>query len=484
MYESTRTLRPYQQDAIAELRQAIGHGSRRPMLQLPTGGGKTAIAGEIIRLALAKGGRVAFCVPAVSLIGQTVESFAQAGILDVGVIQAQHPMWNPGASVQVCSIQTIERRAFPDVTLVIVDEAHRMFKVIAKWMDGWPHTVFVGLSATPWAKGLGKLYDNLIIGGTTAQMIADGYLSDFRVFAPSHPDLTGVKTVAGDYHEGQLADAMDKPKLIGDAVESWLKLGEGRPTIVFAVNRAHAKHLQNEFERAGVSAGYIDAYTDMEERARIAEAFADGEIQVVCNVGCLTTGVDWDVRCIVLCRPTKSKMLFVQMMGRGLRTADGKSDLIIIDHSDTHLNLGFVTDIHETTLDDGKHKESSKTEKEQPLPKECSKCHFLKPPKTAECPACGFKPERQSEIEHEEGELQEIRGKKKRYSTEEKQRWYSMLIGVCRNRGYQDGWAYHKYMSKFGVAPSNKFSKSPLAPDAEVWGWVKHMQIREAKRKK
>ncbi len=112
------------------------------------------------------------------------------------------------------------------------------------------------------------------------------------------------------------------------------------------MDRAHAKNLQAQFEAAGVPTGYIDAYTKPDAREALFRRFTAGELRAIASVGCLTTGVDLDVRCIVLARPTKSEMLFVQIIGRGLRTADGKSDCLILDHSDTHLRLGLVTNIH------------------------------------------------------------------------------------------------------------------------------------------
>src|SRR5439155_12036812 len=110
---------------------------------------------------------------------------------------------------------------------------------------------------------------------------------------------------------------------------------------------------QQKFLEEDIPAEYIDCYTEAPERKAIAERFHAGEVKVVCNVGCLTTGVDWDVRCIILARPTRSEMLYVQLVGRGLRTADGKTEALILDHSDNHVRLGFVTDIHYDELDQG-----------------------------------------------------------------------------------------------------------------------------------
>lgn len=384
-----KPLFPYQATAIAELRASFAKGRKRPLLQAPTGAGKTRIAAEIIAYALSKDRRVTFTVPALSLIDQTIEHFWAEGVRDIGVMQADHRMTSGRRPVQIASVQTLARRPLPDTDLVIVDEAHRAHAIIYKWMAAKPELMFCGLSATPWTKGLGKHYDDLIIVTTTQQLIDEGRLSPFRVFAPAHPDLTGVKIVAGDYKEDQLAAAMNKTNLVADIVRTWLEKAEKRPTLVFAVDRAHAKHLQERFLAAGVSAGYQDMNTTDAERAAIRRGFHDGTLAVVCNVGTLTTGVDWDVRCIVLARPTRSEMLFVQIVGRGLRTAPGKPDYcLILDHSDNHSRLGFVTSIHHDALDDGKAKQKPDRRRD-PLPRECPACHRLRPPRVTSCPSCG-----------------------------------------------------------------------------------------------
>jgi DNA repair protein RadD len=492
---SVRELRDYQSGAIDELRQALREGCKRPLLQAPTGAGKTRIAGAIIDMARAKGNTVAFCVPALSLIDQTVESFSRDGIEDIGVIQADHVMTNWRAAVQVCSIDTLARRGFPNVKMVIVDEAHRKSETIVKWMAEKPDMIFIGLSATPWAKGLGKHYDRLIIVTTIAGLIERGYLAPMRVFAPAHPDLSAVKTVAGEYHEGQLSDAMDKPALVADVVETWIKLGEARPTLVFAVDRAHAKHLQLCFEGAGIRAGYQDAYTDPAERARIRDEFKRGLLEVVCNVGTLTTGVDWDVRCIVLARPTKSEMLHVQIIGRGLRTADGKADCLILDHSDNHHRLGFVTDIHHQELDDGKDRGKAENRK-PPVPKECASCHYLRPPKVLKCPACGFQPVATTNIDMVDGELREFTpgGKKSKDAVAghivlrgvaiPHRQFYAMLMSHAAGRGYKPGFAAAKYKDAIGGWPPRGWAADkPIDASYEVAQWLRSQQIKYAKRR-
>jgi superfamily II DNA or RNA helicase len=223
-------------------------------------------------------------------------------------------------------------------------------------MPDWGDVPFIGLSATPWTKGLGAWYSDLIVASTTQDLIDRGLLSDFKVYGPSHPDLSEVRTVAGDYHEGELSAVMSDAKLVADIVGTWIRLAQGRPTLCYAVDRAHAKKLQQQFESQGVKCAYQDAHTNTAERLKIKTYFHSGDYKVVCNVGTLTTGIDWDVRCISMCRPTKSDMLLTQIIGRGLRTAREKDYCLVLDHSDNHQRLGFVTDIDVsyTRLHDGR----------------------------------------------------------------------------------------------------------------------------------
>lgn len=481
------TLRPHQERAISEIRLAIAAGDRRIMLQAPTGAGKTKMAADLVEEARALGWRVIFVVPALSLIDQTVERFYAEGIRDVGVIQANHHLTNYARPVQIASVQTLTRRKHVhDFDLVIIDEAHQQFEFIKEWLarPDMANIPVVGLSATPWSRGLGKVYNKLIIAATTQELIDAGYLSKFRVFAPSSPDLSGVRTVAGDFRDDDLSKAMDKSALVADVVDTWIARAKGRPTLCFAVDRAHAKNLQQKFIASGVTAEYIDAYTPAADRSVIAKRFHSGEIEVVCNVGCLTTGIDWDCRCIVLARPTKSEMLFVQMIGRGLRTADGKDDCLILDHSDNHLRLGFVTDIHHQKLDDGRERQKAQPKAIEALPKKCPKCTFLKPPKTPNCPACGFKPEPKCDVVSKDGELVEYAGRSQRVVQREQERaeFYRQLKHYASNRNYQRGWISHKYKEKFGHWPPSDYERLlAMPPTPSTLGWIRSRQIAYAK---
>lgn len=482
---TARPLRPHQSTALAMLKRSFLAGNRRTVCQLPTGAGKTRLAAEIVNGALSKGRTVAFTVPAISLVDQTVDSFAMEGIGNVGVMQGNHELQNMAMPVQVCSVQTLGKRGCPDVDVVIVDECHMRFKVISQWMAKRPNVTFIGLSATPWAMGMADDWQDLVCPVRMQDLIDQKFLSPFRVYAPTHPDLSGVRTVAGDFHEGDLADVMGDRVLVADIVRTWLKLADWQPTLVFAVDRAHARKLQGEFAAANVPMGYCDAHVDRIERKVLFDQMARGEIAGIVNVGTLTTGVDADVRCIVLARPTKSEMLHVQIIGRALRTAPGKSEALILDHADNHARLGFVTDIHHERLLKGKEKNKTRKEKGEPLPKECPSCNTLKAPKVRECPVCGFEPSAQSDIETEDGELVEVtKGGKRKATMADKAAFYSQLLWIARERNRSTGWASHTYRDKFGVWPIGEAKHvRPFPATPEVLAFVKAKDIRFIKGK-
>ena len=459
------------------------------MLQAPTGFGKTLTAAHIIQRALDKGRRVAFTVPALNLIDQTVAALEAEGIHAIGVMQGVHERTDRDQPVQVCSVQTIVRRKRPQVDLAIVDEAHLMHKEIFRWMSDCPGIPFIGLSATPWSRGLGKYYDDLIAAATTADLISGGYLSQFVAFAPSEPDLAGVRIVAGDFCERELADAMDRPVLTGDIVETWLKRGEGRSSFCFCVNRRHAQHVAERFLEAGVAAEYMDGATPREEREEIFGRFRSGQTRVICNVGVLTTGVDLDVRCIIDAKPTQSRILFVQTIGRGLRTAEGKDHLLILDHAGNHLRLGLVTDIGQEHLDDGKERQGAvqrARERGEPLPKLCEECRAVVHRTARDCVSCGAPIHAKTEVESVDGELVELGSRRSggnALDITEKTAFFAELKGYATARGYNGGWASHKYRERFGIWPNDPRIKFAVAcvPSLKTKNWIVSRQIAFAK---
>jgi superfamily II DNA or RNA helicase len=491
-------LRPYQEEALQAIRASVGQGVRRLVVQAPTGSGKTLLAAAIVQGAQRKGNRMVFVVPAISLVDQTLEMFYAEGIRDVGVIQANHDMTNWSKPVQIASIQTIRSRGvYPEAKVAVFDEVHQLHKEHIKWLGHpeWANVPFIGLSATPWTKGLGKYFDSLLVMSTTKELIASGFLAPFRVFASDTPDLSNVKTVAGDYHEGQLSNVMQGSALVANIIETYKDKWNKGKTLCFGVDCAHAQMLQARFHDAGISCAYQDAKTPSKERLAIKRGFHDGAYDVICNVGTLTTGVDFDVRCLILARPTKSEMLYTQIIGRALRLGEGKDHALILDHSDTTSRLGFVTDIHHDRLSSGKFDDSEAVKRKPPLPKPCPKCACLIPVGVKICPACGFERTIVSSVTEKDGQLVEFTGafrkkgqtsaKQHGYSLPEKARFFAQLKGYGELKGYQPGWAANKYREKFGAWPDWSIKGvNPMKPGPEVSQWIRHTFIEWAKSKR
>lgn len=496
MSNGLKPLRPLQVTALEMLRDVIRSGARRPMLQASTGFGKTVLAAHIIAGVRQRNKRVAFCVPALGLVNQSFSRFVENGLpaVEMGVMQGDHPWRRPHAPIQIATAQTLQRRALPNVDVAVLDEAHELHEVYRRWMEESPQTLFIGLSATPWSRGLGLRFDRLVKPTNLRELIDQGYLSKFRVYAPSHPDLTSVKVVAGDYHEGQLGEVMSKPKLVADIVSTWLTMGAGRPTLCYAVNLHHARLLHDRFAEAGVRVAYVDANTPGEERDVIGRRLAAGEIQVAVNVGTLTRGIDWDVRCIILARPTRSEMLFVQIIGRGLRTADGKDDCLILDHSDTHQKLGMVTDIDHAALDMGEKlskKEKQAKQQEQPLPTCCPSCSALMPPGSRACGSCGSTLPLIDPVIGVAGELVELGNGNKAATTSEK--WlaqqprreiYAQLLSIRIERQYLPVWVDRAFKDIFGVWPRGLGAVEPYPASQILKSWIRERAKAFAKRKK
>lgn len=476
-----KELRPHQVKALAMIREAIGRDRKQSVvLQAPVGFGKTLCAAKIIEGAQAKGNRVIFTAPMISLINQTVAAFEAEGIRDIGVMQSNHPRTNARASVQIASVQTLARRDIPQAAVILVDEAHIKSDVIDGLMAERPDVKFVGLTATPWRKGMGLTWQDVVIPITMAELIEQGFLSRYTAFAPDVPSLSGVKVRAGDYVEGQLAEVMGEAKLMGNVVQNWLAHGENRPTLCFGVNRAHAQELAAGFIRAGVAAAYVDAFTDSVERDGINRAFKAGSVRVVCSVRTMIAGVDLPVSCIVDAAPTQSQALHVQKLGRGMRVNPGTEDLVIFDHAGNLLRLGLPEDIRHDTLDKTapgeRQEQAAKAEK---LPKPCTVCGTLHTGRA--CPGCGHERKPVAGIESKDGALVQIKGKPAKATQDDKQRFYSMALALADMRGKPVKFAAGLFKGKFGTWPRG-LRDIPEPPTAVFLNWERSRRIEYAKR--
>lgn len=470
-------LRDYQQRMIDSIRDEFRQGKKRVCVLSPTGSGKTELAMAMIDSAARRGKRALFICDRVTLIEQTSRRFYAAGISH-GVIQAQNENYHPWMTVQICSIQTLARRRMPDFDFAVVDEAHSQYKTQIEMFKTFPNTPFVGLSATPWARGMGKHWQTLVTGPTTQELIGMGFLSPSVVYGPPI-DLSSVRIRAGEFVKDELGEAVDKPKLVADIVTTWLKRGEDRQTICFATNIAHSKHIVAEFQRCGITAAHVDAYDDSEDRRAILKAFDEGKIKILSSVDVLTKGFDSPkASCMIDALPTNSLIRHVQKVGRVIRIAPGKVNAIILDHAGNTERLGFVTDPLPTKLDMGEKRENKKRERKEPLPKHCAACDYMKPPKVHACPQCGFAPEKQSDVETQDGELVKAEAASQLTKTQ----WLQELLGYAREKGMKDGWAAHVYREKFGNWPG-PIAREPKEPSEAVRKYIQHLNIKKAKSK-
>ncbi|MBU5787653.1 DEAD/DEAH box helicase family protein [Pseudomonas aeruginosa] len=456
----------------------------------------TTIASAMKIGACAKGKRAFFIVDSLELVDQAAKRFYEDG-LEVGVIQGDHSWTDYSKPIQVCTIQTLRSRwkdladhLKPD--LVVIDEAHVLHKmhkeIIAECVER--KIPVVGLSATPFRKGLGQIFGRLVVTASLSDLTQQGYLVPAECYAPHIPDMKGVKTTAdGDWAEDALAEVMGSAKIMGDVVTNWIMHAKDRQTVVFACNVAHSRELARQFNTAGILAAHVDGYMDEQERAKIIKNFRHGSIRVLCNVAVLTKGFDApETSCVVLARPTKSLMMHYQMMGRGLRPAEGKSDCIIIDHAGNCLRNGVPTEPLPAEMDMGAGKNSDRrvrdAEKSERLPRPCPKCQRLF--STSICPACGFKPEPHEDVEWRDGKLVKIgegESKRKTFSTAEKEFIFAQFLGYAQQHGHNPGWAWHKCREYCGSAPRDTKSIAPRHPTPEIEKWIRHINIKWAKRR-
>ncbi len=478
-----RVLTDDQAAVIRKLHLSLGKGHTRVMVQAPTGFGKTVIIAKLVKSAVDAGQRVLITVTRLELINQTMSALSDEGVFDVGILQGNNLRSNYLADVQVATLQTLARRkAIPsDFDLVLVDECHENHKILYDLMDRWTAVPFIGFSATPWAKGMGKHWGPLIQAATLQSLIDQGRLSQFRVFAPDTPDLTHVKVVAGEYNGAQTERIMAAPQLIGSVVETWLEKGDDRPTLCFCVNRAHARSVANRFTQKGIAAAYVDGRTDSVERELIRQKYAAGEIRIVCSVRTMTTGIDWPVSCIIDAAPTRSEILHVQKIGRGLRIKPGTEDLVVLDHAGNTLRLGLVTDIHNDQLDDGTKRKRASAKRKVPLPRPCIGCGVLFIGQR--CEHCGHLREALCKVTEADGELVEYTSSDRPEPTVAiKQDWYGQLRHIAGSRGYKLVWADKNFQRKFGCAPTG-LQKITLKPTRPVLNYVQSDNIRFAKQK-
>lgn len=328
-------LRNYQIDDIARIRAAfVQH--RRVLFVLPTGGGKTVVFSFITTHAAAKGNHV--------VILAHRQEIADQISLALTAMDVPHGRIQPGYDrtsdlVQVGMVQTVARRldTLTEPTLLVIDEAHHA--VAGTWSRiaaAWHSAKVLGVTATPErldGVGLRDAFDVMVVGPDVRDLIDAGYLASFRYLAPNTPDLSGVRTTAGDYNASDLADVLDRDTVTGDVVAHYLKHLAPRTAIAFCVTVAHAEHVALQFRDAGIPAASIDGSMSSDERRNMVERLRAGDIRVLASCEIISEGFDAPAvgGCILL-RPTQSFALYRQQVGRCLRPKADGSAAIIVDH--------------------------------------------------------------------------------------------------------------------------------------------------------
>lgn len=489
---SDLVLRDYQNAAIEMLRDGFAKGHRSQLLYLGTGGGKTEIAIAMLDAVRKKGNRAAMVLDRIILCDQTSQRLDKYKI-EHGVLQSGHWRYRPHEHIQVCSAQTLEKRgSFPNLDLLVVDECHAKRSQTVKFIKNNPNIKVVGLSASPFTKGLSEIYSHVVSPVTTKQLVEQGALVPMRVFIAKEIDMTGAKKIGGEWSEKEATER--GMKITGDVVSEWVKktheiFGKPEKTIVFCAGVEHGADLAAKFAAAGYNFISI-SYKDSEEFKRdVIDDFAKPDTDIVGLIACdvLTKGFDNPgVKIGVSARPfSKSLASHVQQMGRVMRAAPDKSFCVWLDHAGNYLRFREDWDaVYEggvSELDDAKEKaKKEKTQKEKEEAK-CPKCGALWPGASDTCSHCGHVRQRRNKVVSVAGEMQELFGGGKQANRSE---WWAMCCWKVQNAGWSPGRAAHTYREKFGSWPRGMDNLLTLPPSAEFEKFVKYRLIAYLKGRK
>ena len=401
-------LRPYQQSLLERTQDALTADPKaRVMLQLPTGGGKTVIAGALLADWLQNGRKAVWLTHRKELAEQTRRMLTDAGVSAITNVN-----WTPGEDAPamaggavILMAQTVGRRTarrevwnrYDGNDLLVIDEAHHA--AADGWtraMQQWPGPI-VGMTATPWRlsekEGFDHLFGNLLCGPQTAdlQALESPALCEAQVFIPPPEERIagGAVDRTGDYNERGIEQAnQDRPDIMtAGALAFWQKHADGRPTIAYAVSVDHAHNLAAVFNDANIPAAVILGDTNLEERDRAIAGFRDGSIRVLVNVIVATEGFDLpDASCIIIARPTMSLALYLQMVGRGLRPKPNGGDCILLDLAANAVSHGLPEDYREWSLEP---RGAQKYGGDAPVVV-CPECQTASPAASHNCRKCGY----------------------------------------------------------------------------------------------
>jgi len=504
---------------------ARNHPELIPIMCSPTGSGKTVMQGKVAKHYYDAGDATAILTPRNEIFTQTHGSLSSViDPYDITCLNAD-AYWQKWKPVHVVSWPTLTRRTkdrgekwFPDVKMIQVDECHlsvapEMIRVLEYYRD--KGTIIHGWTATPGRTtglGLGSFYTNIKHVTTTKRLVAEGYLTPCEYWGGKIPDLQQVRIRMGEYETKSSAQAA--MVIVGDVVDNWLRLASDRHTIVFAVDIAHAEALADRFLKSGVSAAALHNKQLGGTRAEIVRKFKAGEIQVLVNVTIASYGFDAPtVNCIVAARPTKSIVLWLQMLGRGMRVMYGSGfdlstiegrlaaiaagptpECMVLDHADNMRLLGKAEDLYRWKLNAKtkaglnwtRHEEDKEGERED-RDNTCvnPECGWIFSGQRI-CPKCGTElPFTKRDVEVVEADLVRISGKLVEPLGEgwpDHKEFYLMLRYYGELKGRKEGWAAVQFNKKAKVWPEDNWkNEKTIKPNKRIQNWITSRNIAFAR---
>lgn len=491
--------RDYQLASIEAHRDGFRDGHVRQILSASTGAGKSIIMLLMIHLAQQRNTRTIFICERRILVEQFSAHLDAYGI-DHGVIMAGHWRFRLGEKIQVASVQTLEKmEALPMFDFAFIDEIHACMRAsIIKMFETRPNMKVIGATATPFNPKLPKYFSKIVNVITMRELVNDGHLVPFKVFAAQEIDTGGLKkNTKGEFEVESLG--VRAKDVIGDCVSEYIRLsmdiyGELRKGIVFSAGIAHGAELARRFTEAGIVAMQVSSEDTPEYRSEVMAEFskADSRIKLLISAEVLQRGFDQpDIDFVILAKViVKDFSGFVQSIGRGARPYHNKEFCVIQDHGNNCLR--FADDWNKLysegmkefpeNLDDKERKEPTKKEKEAAKCPSCGAVNSGSP-----CSHCGHVREVKSTVVEVAGAMSELNGfgdgapaKKEKYTGEYKESFYQQLLAYAHTKNYSEGWAFYKYKDKFGIQPAWKKTPAAFVGD-EVRGWITSQNIRKAK---
>lgn len=446
-------LRDYQIDIVDKTRNALKDGFKAPLIVLPCGAGKTAVFAWMASQSQANGKIVWFLVHRQELLNQTEETFKKFDI--------------PTDKILIGMVQTVANHLekYPKPDIIVFDEAHfSAAKTWGKIIEAYPEAYRIGLTATPCrldGKPLGEIYDKMIVGISTEELIETGKLSKYKYMSVPLINTKKMRTTAGDYNIADIEKEF-KPTVYADVIKTYKQQADGKKSICYCPTIEISERTAEEFNQAGIHAVHFDGTTPKKQREQIISDFRAGEIKILCNVDLISVGFDVpDCECCILLRPTQSVALFIQQSMRALRPLPGKV-AVILDHVANYQRHGLPDMARDWSLDKKIDKKGVQKVVETIIVT-CENCYQVYEKtkgKTEPCPFCGFITEKQQrQMDYEKQiELQEIT------KTEKIKAWWQCksmdeLHEVAKQKGYKPGWAWLKGKELGFWKPKNWIAK-------------------------